>query len=81
MKDRECMEKIFSKERENGKSGKFFFTSRRRHTRWNLVTGVPDVCSSDLVRKNLNSDKHYDSVILSPDFSVYNCIDKLVNSH
>src|SRR3546814_2669637 len=26
----------------------FFFSSRRRHTRCALVTGVPDVCSSDL---------------------------------
>src|SRR3546814_2031371 len=27
----------------------FFFSSRRRHTRCALVTGVQDVCSSDLV--------------------------------
>src|SRR3546814_1372082 len=26
----------------------FFFSSRRRHTRCALVTGVSDVCSSDL---------------------------------
>src|SRR3546814_2247204 len=26
----------------------FFFSSRRRHTRCALVTGVQDVCSSDL---------------------------------
>src|SRR3546814_3194063 len=28
----------------------FFFSSRRRHTSCALVTGVPDVCSSDLDR-------------------------------
>src|SRR3546814_3907949 len=27
----------------------FFFSSRRRHTRCALVTGVSDVCSSDLL--------------------------------
>src|SRR3546814_9233151 len=27
----------------------FFFSSRRRHTRCALVTGGPDVCSSDLL--------------------------------
>src|SRR5213082_3921269 len=30
----------------------FFFSSRRRHTRLCQVTGVPDVCSSDLKCRN-----------------------------
>src|SRR3546814_1392604 len=29
----------------------FFFSSRRRHTRCALVTGVSDVCSSDLTQR------------------------------
>src|SRR3546814_7079348 len=31
----------------------FFFSSRRRHTRCALVTGVSDVCSSDLSRQTV----------------------------
>src|SRR3546814_8382161 len=30
----------------------FFFSSRRRHTRCALVTGVQDVCSSDLTAQD-----------------------------
>src|SRR3546814_20071115 len=39
----------------------FFFSSRRRHTRCALVTGVSDVCSSDLKSPNpgrLNDLRH-----------------------
>src|SRR3546814_15125104 len=44
----------------------FFFSSRRRHTRCALVTGVQDVCSSDLAvlhRIAVVADDEFEQVV------------------